>query len=116
MRVVRIIPDVAVQDIAAADEFYGGYLGLRKEELGLAWVTRYTAPGGAVMQVLTRDASASDDPVLSIAVDDVDEAYEEAVRRGYEIVHPLTTEAWGVRRFFVRTPDGQVLNILRHRE
>lgn len=49
----------------------------------------------------------------AIAVDDVDAAYEEATRRGYEIVHTLTTEEWGVRRVFVRTADGHVLNILR---
>lgn len=35
-----------------------------------------------------------------------------AQRRGYEIVHPLTTEPWGVRRFFVRAPDGNVMNEL----
>jgi hypothetical protein len=26
----------------------------------------------------------------------------------------LTAEAWGVRRFFVRDPNGKVLNILSH--
>ena len=31
--------------------------------------------------------------------------------RGYEIVHPLVTEPWGVRRFFVRAPGGPVLDI-----
>ncbi len=116
MRVVRIIPDLAVADIAAADDFYGDYLGLRREDMGLDWVVRYLAPSGANLQLVTQDASAADTPEVSVAVDDVDEAYEEALRRGYEIVHPLTTEEWGVRRFFVRTPDGHVLNILRHRE
>ena len=116
MRVVRIIPDVAVLDIAAADEFYGDYLGLEKEDLGLDWVTRYTAPSGAALQLMTRDASAVAEPLMSVTVDDVDQAYQEALERGYEILHPLTTETWGVRRFFVRSPDGHVLNILRHRE
>jgi uncharacterized glyoxalase superfamily protein PhnB len=51
-----------------------------------------------------------------VKVDDVDAAYEEAQRLGYEIVHPLQDEPWGVRRFFVRAPDGNVLNIVRHRE
>ena len=37
-----------------------------------------------------------------------------ARRLGYEIVHPLTDEPWGVRRFFVREPNGKVLNILSH--
>ena len=40
--------------------------------------------------------------------------YREAQQQGREIVHPLTTETWGVRRFFVRAPDGNVVNILQH--
>ncbi len=44
----------------------------------------------------------------------IEEAYAEAQRRGYEIVHPLTQEPWGVRRFFVRAPDGNVINIVNH--
>ena len=36
------------------------------------------------------------------------------MEQGYEIVHPLGTESWGVRRFFVRAPDGNVLNIVQH--
>ena len=113
---MRIIPDLAVEDLAAADDFYGGYLGLRRQDLGLDWVTRYLAPDGANLQLLTREASAPVAPTVSIAVDDVDAAYVEALERGYEVVHPLTTEAWGVRRFFVRTPDGHVLNILQHHD
>jgi hypothetical protein len=37
------------------------------------------------------------------------------VRRGDQIVHPLTDEPWGVRRFFVRSPEGAVVNIVSHR-
>ena len=33
---------------------------------------------------------------------------------GYEIVHPLTTEEWGVRRFLVRAPDGNVVNVVQY--
>jgi len=54
--------------------------------------------------------------VVSIKVTNVDVAYEDAQRRGYEIVHPLCTESWGVRRFFVRAPDGNVLNIVQHHD
>jgi uncharacterized glyoxalase superfamily protein PhnB len=48
------------------------------------------------------------------AVDDVDAALAAAERRGCEIVHPLTDEPWGVRRFFVRGPGGAVVNVLGH--
>lgn len=39
----------------------------------------------------------------------VDDAYAAARRLGYEIVHPLATKPWGIRRFFVRVPDGRCL-------
>jgi uncharacterized glyoxalase superfamily protein PhnB len=55
------------------------------------------------------------DSVISGHVgDDVEAAYEDAQQRGLEIVYPLTTEPWGVRRFFVRAPDGNVVNIVSH--
>lgn len=116
MRVVRIIADLTVADIAATQAFYSEYLGLDRQEMGLDWVTRYVAPSGASLQVLTHDAGGPVAPVISVAVEDVDAAHAEAVHRGLEIVHPLTTESWGVRRFFVRDPDGHVVNILQHRE
>ena len=116
MHVERIMPDLGTADIKATEEFYGDYLGLTRQDLGLDWVTRYVAPTGASLQVLTHDDGAPIEPVVSIAVDDVDAAYADALRRGYEIVHPLTTEAWGVRRFLVRPPHGNVLNNLSHRD
>ncbi len=54
-------------------------------------------------------------PDVSIEVDDVDAAHAAAQATGAEIVHPLTDEPWGVRRFFVRDPNGAVLTILSHR-
>jgi catechol 2,3-dioxygenase-like lactoylglutathione lyase family enzyme len=117
MRASRITANLRVADVEAAKGFYTGYLGLSTEEFNMGWVARYTSPDtGANVQLVTRDAAAPEDSVLSIHTDDVDSAYEEALRLGYEIVHPLTTEQWGVRRFFVRAPDGNVINIVRHRD
>jgi catechol 2,3-dioxygenase-like lactoylglutathione lyase family enzyme len=116
MRVNQITADLVVPDLESAKAFYTDYLGLSTEEFNLGWVARYTSPEtGAHLQLLTHDAAAPEDPVISVHVDDVDGAYEEARRRGYEIVHPLSTEPWGVRRFFLRAPDGNVLNIVQHR-
>jgi catechol 2,3-dioxygenase-like lactoylglutathione lyase family enzyme len=117
MRATRITANLRVADLEAAKGFYTDYLGLRTEEFNLGWVARYTSPDtGANVQLLTADAVAAQDPVISVHADDVDRAYEEARRLGYEIVHPLTTEPWGVRRFFVRAPDGNVINIVQHRD
>ncbi|MFC8734585.1 glyoxalase superfamily protein [Luteimicrobium sp. NPDC057192] len=116
MKVIRIIADVRVPDLDGARDFYDDYLGLDVEEFDLGWVTRRTSSrSGATIQLLTGDATAPEDPVVSVMVDDVDAAFREAERRGFEIVHPVTTETWGVRRFFVRAPDGNVLNVVQER-
>ena len=97
MRVVGIIADLPVADIASASGFYSSYLGLTLEEFNMGWVARFTTPEtGATVQLVTRDLTAPENPVISVKVDDVDAAYAEAQQRGYEIVHPLSTEGWGV--------------------
>ncbi len=117
MRVTQIIADLHVTDLQSAKGFYTDYLGLAEEEFNLGWVARYTSPDtGINLQLMTRDATAPEDPVISVKVDDVEAAYAQAQERGYEIVHPLTREEWGVTRFFVRAPDGNVLNVVQHRD
>jgi len=118
MRVTQIIADLQVPDLKTAKTFYMDYLGLTEEQFNLGWVARYASPDtGINLQLLTRDASAAEDPVISVVVDDVEEAYALAQEHGYVIVHPLATEEWGVTRFFVRAPDGNVLNVVaQHRD
>lgn len=116
MRVISVVADITVPDVGPAADFYAEYLGLSVEEFNLGWVARYTSPEtGAHLQLVSHDATAPENPVVSIKVDDVEAAFAEARRRGYEIVHPLTVETWGVVRFFVRAPDGNVVNIVQHR-
>ena len=86
--------------------------------MDLGWVVglRSTSEPTAQLNLMRKDASAPVDPDVSIEVEDVDAVYAEARRRGLEIVHPLTDEPWGVRRFFVKDPNGRVLNVLNHRQ
>jgi catechol 2,3-dioxygenase-like lactoylglutathione lyase family enzyme len=118
VRVTGVTANLPVADIDAARRFYADYLGLDVEEFNLGWVARYASSDGrASVQLVTRDATSPVDSVISVHVgDDVDEAYAEAQRLGFEIVHPLTEEPWGIRRFFVRAPDGNVINIVSHRD
>lgn len=111
----RIVPNLKVDDAGVGHEFYVDFLGLRKQ-FDLGWVASFRSPTNRAIQALgTGDASAPEDSAISVAVDDVDAAYAEARRRGYEIVHPLTDEPWGPRRFFVRDPNGAVINVTEHR-
>ena len=112
-----VTPNLSVPDIDSARAFYADFLGLSACEFDLGWVARFTSPTtGAHVQLVTTDATSPADSAISVHCADVDAAYAEAVRRGYEIVHPLTDEEWGVRRFFVRDPAGNVVNLVQHRE
>ena len=115
MRVRRVVPNLHSDEPAASGTFYAEVLGL-EQVMDLGWIATWAAPGTPTAQVsvLREDATAPVRPDVSIEVDDVDAAHAAAQRLGCEIVHPLTDEPWGVRRFFVRDPSGAVLNILSH--
>lgn len=94
--------------LRASAACYGTLAGLQPL-MDHGWVDIVDAPGGgAQLNLVTRDASAPIDAEVSIGVDEVDSCYSAAVRAHFELVHPLTDEPWGVRRFFVRDPDGHV--------
>jgi uncharacterized glyoxalase superfamily protein PhnB len=110
-----IVPNLNVADTQAGHEFYVEFLGMEKA-FDLGWIASFRSPDNRAAQVslVSGDATAAEDSVMSVDVGDVDAVYIRAQRLGYEIVHPLTDEGWGVRRFFVRDPHGNVINIVGH--
>lgn len=115
MNVKRVVPDFQAEDPGRSTQFYAEVLGL-VPVMDLGWIVTFAAPENPAAQisVMRADATASVTPDASIEVDDVDAAFAAAQRLGCEIVHPLTNEPWGVRRFFVRDPSGRILNVLAH--
>jgi catechol 2,3-dioxygenase-like lactoylglutathione lyase family enzyme len=115
MGVSRVVPDLSSSSLAEAKRFYADVLGLRPV-MDSGWIVTLADPRrpSAQLSLMTHDDTAPVIPDLSIEVDDVQAAYDAAVGSGREIVHPLTDEPWGVRRFFVRDPDGHVVNVLAH--
>ena len=119
MTIRRAIPNLLVQDLDAAREFYAGFLGfdVAMDEPGFA---RFASPSNRTAQITVADANTPGldrgvrEAHVSIEVEDVDALHAEALRRGLEIVYPLTDEPWGIRRFFVRDPDGTVINVAMH--
>ena len=112
----RIIPNLTVDDPTTGHEFYEEFLG-PGEAVRHGLGGQLPSPSNPSIQVTPRAArteTAPEQSSMSVAVADVDAAYAEAQRRGYEIVHPLTHEPWGVRRFFVRDPHGVVVNVVGH--
>src|SRR4051794_24062445 len=116
MSVKRVVPNFQANDPAGAGAFYTGVLGM-EVVLDQGWIVTFADPGNRAAQVsaIREDATADVVADPSIEVDDVDAAHAAAQELGYEIVHGLTDEPWGVRRFFVRDPNGAVINVLSHR-
>ncbi|MFE1320705.1 VOC family protein [Kitasatospora phosalacinea] len=113
----RVVPNLRVAGEGKRRrnlEFYR-LLGL-EEAMNHGWIMTLVAPGNptAQLSLATRDGTAPVVPDLSVEVDDVDAVYAAVRATGAEIVHPLCDEEWGVRRFFVRDPDGRVVNVLGH--
>ena len=115
MTIRRVVPDIVSERIDESRDFYVGLLGFTVA-MDRGWIVTFASPANPSAQIILMrgDASSRTVPQVTVEVADVDAIHAEAVRRGAEIVYPLTDEAWGVRRFFVRDPNGIVLNIMCH--
>ena len=95
-------------------KFYTEFLGF---DIGmdLGWVVTFVSPQNPTAQLTVMQAQPpAPAPAVSIEVADVDSVHAKAVAQGIQIVYPLTSEPWGVRRFFAVDPNGIVINVLSH--
>jgi catechol 2,3-dioxygenase-like lactoylglutathione lyase family enzyme len=115
MSIRRVVPNIASDKLEASRDFYVGLLGFQVA-MDMGWILTLVSPSNptAQLSVLRQDATAPVIAQVTVEVADVDAVHAEAVRRGLEMVHPLTDEPWGVRRFFVKDPNGAVLNVVGH--
>jgi catechol 2,3-dioxygenase-like lactoylglutathione lyase family enzyme len=115
MSIRRVVPNIASDNLDASRDFYTALLGFQVA-MDMGWILTFVSPSNptAQLSVLREDASAPFIPQLTVEVADVDAVHAEALRRDLELVHPLTDEPWGVRRFFVKDPNGVVLNVVSH--
>ncbi|MFI9558017.1 VOC family protein [Nonomuraea endophytica] len=115
MSVRRVMPVIQSNAVEESREFYG-LLGF-EEVMDHGWIVTLASPSTPAAQIsfMTSDKTAPVTPDVSVEVDDVDAAYAAVRDSGAEIVHDLQDEDWGVRRFFVRDPNGRVINVLSHR-
>jgi predicted enzyme related to lactoylglutathione lyase len=113
MSIRRVVPVITTQSLEPSREFYVQLFGF-EIAMDMDWIVSLVSPTNPTAQiaVITRDATAPVQPQLTIEVSDVDAMHTEAVRRGDDVVYPLTDEPWGARRFFVRDPSGVVVNVV----
>jgi predicted enzyme related to lactoylglutathione lyase len=115
MTVLRIMPNIAADTVSDIRKFYSDLFGL-DAVMDLGWIVTLASRETTFPQVsvLSEGGSGAPVPDVSIEVDNVDEVYRRAKEIGCKVVHELTDEPWGVRRFFIFDPTGKLLNVLSH--
>lgn len=117
----RAVPNLLAADLDAGKRFYTDFLGF-EVAMDLRGFAMLRSPSNPTAQIiLSSPGGETDDPQvgksqMTVEVADVDAVHADAVHRGLEIAYPLTDEPWGIRRFFVKDPDGTVINVAMHIE
>jgi predicted enzyme related to lactoylglutathione lyase len=116
MTIRRIVPNINAADPAASKPFYEQMLGLTTA-MDMGWIITFASPSNPTAQLSVVASNTRDEPHadISVEVGDVDACHTAAQQHGYAIVYPLTDEPWGVRRFFVRDPNGVIVNVVSHK-
>lgn len=116
MMVSRIVPNINAANPSASKPFYEGVLGLHTA-MDMGWIITFASPSNPAAQVSVVASNTRDEPHpdISVEVADVDACHAKALQHGYDIVYPITDEPWGVRRFFVRDPNGLIVNVVSHK-
>ena len=117
MSIRRVVPDITSDRLDETRDFYTAFLGF-EIAMDMGWIVTFVSPTNPTAQISVVQASQASaghpSPAVTVEVADVDALHKLALTRGLNIVYPLTDEPWGVRRFFVRDPNGVVLNVMSH--
>ena len=116
MAVKRIVCNISTPQPDAAFSFYGEVLGL-EVAMDHGWIKTFAAPEVVIapqISIASEGGSGTAVPGLSIEVDDLDEVLNRAKAAGLDIEYGPQNEPWGVRRFYVRDPFGNLVNVLTH--
>ena len=123
MKVIRIVPNLSSDAFVTSRDFYAAMFDLVVSVELDDWYLQLMAESNTMLNIgfvkpdhelfAGRSASAgTNGVVLTIHVDDVDEAYERAKRIGAEIAAEIRNEDYGQRHFLVFDPNGIVLNVM----
>jgi catechol 2,3-dioxygenase-like lactoylglutathione lyase family enzyme len=116
MSVRRIVPNINSANPSASKSFYEDVIGLRAV-MDMGWIVTFASPSNPTAQVSLVASGMRDEPHadVSIEVANVDHCHALAQAGGHAVAYPLTDEPWGVRRFFVRDPNGVIVNVVSHK-
>jgi len=113
----RITPDITSNKIEESKKFYSEFVGL-KLAMNMGWILTFISESNPTAQIdiLHSEAQSIDNSNVAISIEssDVDGLYKKVLSENIEIVYPLKIEQWGIKRYFVKDPNGVTVNIMCH--
>ncbi len=115
MTVKRIVANLNTEDPGALAGFYRAVFGLDLlMDQGFIATVGSDANAPVQLSLASEGGSGTKLPAISVEVDDLDAALKRARAEGAAIEYGPVDEPWGVRRFYLRDPAGNLVNILCH--
>lgn len=113
MSVLRIVPNLPARDPAALALWYQQVLGLQvvMDHGFIVTLVPRGADQQAQLSLASEGGSGTDVPAISVEVDDLDQVI---ARANGAIAYGPADEPWGVRRIYLRDPEGNLVNVLCH--
>ncbi len=115
MKVLRVVANLEAANPKKLADFYNKLFGM-KAVMDFDWIvtTQSKATAPVQLSMASQGGSNTKVPNLSIEVDDLNEVLDRVQAAGIEIEYGPVDEPWGVRRFYIRDPENNLLNILSH--
>ncbi len=117
MDIRRIVPNISSDKMEESKRFYTDFLGLNIV-MDMEWILTFASSSNPAAQISIvkkiKPNVADSDITITIEVNDIDTIYAKAIALDYKIAYPITNESWGVRRFFVKDPNGVIINLMCH--
>jgi predicted enzyme related to lactoylglutathione lyase len=109
------VTDLAAADPSALARFWQEVFGLHLLMDGGFIVTLGTQGHAPVQLSLAREGgSGTPVPAVTVEVDDLEATLVRARAAGGTIAYGPADETWGVRRFLLRDPEGNLVNVMTH--
>lgn len=111
----RTVANLSVPDAETTARFYRDLFGLELK-MDLGWIADLGSDERKRVQfsLMREGGSGAPVPDISIEVDDLDAMLEKVRQAGYEVEYGPADEPWGVRRFYLRDPEGRLVNVLTY--
>ncbi|MGR3323604.1 MAG: VOC family protein [Pseudooceanicola sp.] len=118
MAVLRIVPNLQTADPQALADFYRRVFGVGVAmDMDFIVTLTGTAPTQTPqLSTMREGGSGTPVPLISVEVDDLDATLDRARAAQAPVEYGPVQEPWGVRRFYLRDPEGTLVNVLEHRE